>query len=227
MVIYALWLMMAYTAARIGENGEVEGSALMTAGLSNLRFFTVLSNILEGVACLALLIAAAVSKGSAGASGAAASASDTAASAAGRAIPLWAAELKLAAAASVALTFITVMVFLGPMLGYKYLFTGSNLWFHGIIPIAAMVEFAFIDCYEGFPAVPFKATFTAVIPMLLYGVWYLINVIRGGMADGRFVNDWYGFAMWGIPASLLVYVVIAAVTWLFALLLRCGNLRLR
>lgn len=205
MVIYALWLMMAYTAARIGENGEVEGSALMTAGLSNLRFFTVLSNILEGVACLALLIAAA----------------------AGRAIPLWAAELKLAAAASVALTFITVMVFLGPMLGYKYLFTGSNLWFHGIIPIAAMVEFAFIDCYEGFPAVPFKATFTAVIPMLLYGVWYLINVIRGGMADGRFVNDWYGFAMWGIPASLLVYVVIAAVTWLFALLLRCGNLRLR
>lgn len=205
MVIYALWLMMAYTAARIGENGEVEGSALMTAGLSNLRFFTVLSNILEGVACLALLIA----------------------SAAGRAIPLWAAELKLAAAASVALTFITVMVFLGPMLGYKYLFTGSNLWFHGIIPIAAMVEFAFIDCYEGFPAVPFKATFTAVIPMLLYGVWYLINVIRGGMADGRFVNDWYGFAMWGIPASLLVYVVIAAVTWLFAVLLRCGNLRLR
>ena len=198
MVVYALWLMMAFTAARLGQDGAVEGGALMTAGLRNLKYFTVLSNILEGVASAVLLGAIAANKGS---------------------VPLWAAKLKLAAAASVALTFVTVMVFLGPMMGYNFLFTGSNLWFHGIIPIAAILEYWLIDSFDGFPKVPFSATFVAVVPMLLYGVYYLLNVLRGGMAEGRYVNDWYGFAMWGIPASFLVYVIVAAVTWALALLL--------
>ena len=206
MVIYGLWLMMAFTAERVAQDGTVEGGALMAAGLRNLRFFTVLSNILEGIAAAAFLGALIANKG---------------------AVPGWAAGLKLAAAASVALTFVTVMVFLGPTLGYKYMFTGSNLWFHAIIPIAAMLEYVFIESYSGFPALSLRATFLAVVPMLLYGVWYLLNILRGGMADGRYVNDWYGFAFWGIKASLLVFIIIAAVTWLLAVLLRFGNMRLR
>ena len=211
MVVYAVRLMMVFTAERLRQDGTVEGGALMTAGLRNLRFFTALSNILEGAACLALLIALAVNK-AAGAAGT---------------VPFWAAELKLAAASSVALTFITVMVFLGPSIGYKVLFTGANLWFHGIIPIAAMLEFAFIDGFEGFPELPLGAAFIAVIPMILYGICYLINVLRGGMEDGKYVNDWYGFAKWGIPASFLVFAAAAAVTLIMALLLRWGSLDLR
>ena len=206
MVVYGLWLMMAFTAERVAQDGTVEGGALMAAGLRNLRFFTVLSNILEGIAAAAFVVSALSSKG---------------------AVPGWAAGLKLAAAASVALTFLTVMVFLGPTIGYRYMFTGSNLWFHALIPIAAILEYVFIDSFDGFPAPAFRLTFAAAVPMLIYGVWYLLNILRGGMADGRYVNDWYGFTAWGIEAALLVYVIIAAVTWLLAVVLRFGNLRLR
>jgi hypothetical protein len=59
----------------------------------------------------------------------------------------------------------------------------------------------------------------AVIPMIVYGTFYLGNILLNGRGEWPDTNDWYGFAMWGIPASFLVFVIIAAATWVFALIL--------
>jgi len=220
MVAYGIFLMMSLTADKIGENGAAGGGALLTAGLRNMRFFTMLSNVLAGITAVVFL--AVYLAGRTGGT------PETGASGAGGfAVPVWLAVLKYAAAVSVTLTLVVVLVFLGPRIGYAYLFTGPNLWFHLIVPVAAIIEFIWLDSFEGFPKMGFPAALIAVVPMLLYGVWYFLNVLRGGMADGRYVNDWYGFASWGIPASFIVFAVVAVLTWLLALLLKWGNLRLR
>ena len=45
-------------------------------------------------------------------------------------IPCTVYQLKYAATVSVGLTFLTVMLFLGPRFGYGAMFQGVNLWFH-------------------------------------------------------------------------------------------------
>ena len=39
----------------------------------------------------------------------------------------------------------------------------------------------------------------AVIPMIVYGTFYLGNILLNGRGEWPDTNDWYGFAMWGIP----------------------------
>ena len=79
---------------------------LSEPGLGNLRFFTVLSNLLAGIAAIIWL--AVSGRGGEG---------------------LRRAEtLKFVAAAAVGLTFTVVMVFLGPLYGYPMMFTGANFF---------------------------------------------------------------------------------------------------
>lgn len=47
-------------------------------------------------------------------------------------LPMWVALLKYSAAVSVCLTFCVVMVFLGPRMGYKLLFTEEQLFLHAV-----------------------------------------------------------------------------------------------
>ena len=93
-------------------------SMLAEPGLSNLRFFTVLSNLLAGAAAVIWLVMSG--KGGEG---------------------LKKAEtLKYIAAAAVGLTFTVVMIFLGPLYGYPMMLTGANFFFHLLVPIAAVAE---------------------------------------------------------------------------------------
>ncbi len=121
---------------------------LAAKGILSLRYFTVLSNLLMGVAALAALLF--------------------------REKPRWVRRLQYAGAASVGLTFLVVMVFLGPLYGYPGMFRGANLWFHLIVPLLAMVGFVLFE--EGCsPTIP--ESLLATVPMLLYGVWYWANLM--------------------------------------------------
>ena len=92
-----VWLSSAFGSGRHG--------AFSMEGLQSLRYFTVLSNLLQGGVCLACLCGAKVGR--------------------------W----KYVAAVSVALTFFVVLLLLGPAYGYDTMYVGANLWFHLILPI--------------------------------------------------------------------------------------------
>ena len=98
-----VWLSSAFGAGRHG--------AFSVEGLQSLRYFTVLSNLLQGGVCLACLCGARVRR--------------------------W----KYIAAVSVALTFFVVLLLLGPAYGYDTMYVGANFWFHLILPILSMVNF--------------------------------------------------------------------------------------
>ena len=134
----------------------------------------------------------------------------------GKEIPVWVSALKLAATASVVLTFLTVMGFLGPMFGYAKMFVGSNLYMHLVTPLLAAAVFCLL---EGDAGLSLRHTFYAVIPMLIYGAAYLLNILINGRGSGIHTNDWYGFTRWGMAASPLVYLVMASITWGIAWLL--------
>ena len=53
--------------------------------------------------------------------------------------------LKYTGTAAVTVTMITVLVFLGPTIGYKIVLTGSELWMHLINPLIAIVTFTILE----------------------------------------------------------------------------------
>ena len=194
-----VWVYWGRMALHRDDSGK-----LSAEGLRSLKYFTVLSNLLEGAA--ALVYAVCVARVLLGAA---------------EGIPRWVQALKYAAAVSVGLTFLTVIVYLGPKFGYKNMFLGSNLWFHLLVPVAAVLSFCLLE-RDG--ALPFAASFLAVLPMVLYGIGYVINLLLHGLGEGEDTHDWYGFAQGGAKIAAMVFAGMILTTWGFALLLRLARL---
>ena len=77
--------------------------------------------------------------------------------------------------------------------------------------------------FDGMEPLPFRSTFLAVIPMLLYGLCYLVNILVNGVGEGRAANDWYGFVRWGFPVGMAIFGIITLGTWMIAVLIRKLN----
>ena len=172
------------------------GDALLATGISGLKYFTVLSNIFAALAAVFWIISHNTGK-----------------------LYRAAEAVKFVSAVSVALTFTTVVVFLGPLYGYPKMFTGPNLWYHLIVPIAAMLEIILFQ--EHVPSLRLCAL--SVVSPLLYGTAYAVNILANGTGTPPTTNDWYGFVTWGIPIGLVIFIAICAVTFGLACLLRLLN----
>ena len=191
------WLTMVFS----------RGTAALTAmGLYTLKFFTVLSNLLLGVASLifALYLVRYLRSG--------------------QIVPKWAHLLKFAGTVAVTVTLMTVLLFLGPTMGYPAMFAGVNLWLHLVFPVLGIVEFVFFDTQRG---LTFAESLYGVVPVLVYGIFYYGNILINGLGTWPNTNDWYGFALFGEQYMLVVLVVMLLATWLFALAVRAGNAAVR
>ena len=123
---------------------------LLAKGIAAFKYFTVLSNAFGGAMAAVWLAFAVVGRGEE----------------VPRAIDL----LKFTAAVCLGLTFMTVMVFLGPLYGYIAMLRSANLWFHLLIPLAAMGELVFLNERD----ISIKNCAGAMLPMLAYAIVYLI-----------------------------------------------------
>lgn len=184
--VFATWLRMAL---KVDESGM-----LTAAGLRSLKYFTVLSNLLQGGASLAYVIA--LPSGG---------------------VPPGLRVVRYAATASVLLTFATTALYLGPIYGMGKMFRGVNLWFHLIVPLAAALDFALLDPTG---PVPFAASFAALVPMALYAAGYVANLLVHAPGEGRDAADWYAFLRRGWAGGGVIAAVLVLGTWGMALLLR-------
>ena len=155
---------------------------------------TVLSNIFEGTACIIWI-------------------------AAGKEASEAAEKIKYMATVSVALTFMTVMVFLGPLYGYPEMLSGVNFYLHLVVPVLALFECIFLSrtIYTR------RDNLIAVVPMLIYGTLYLANNLINGTGEWPDTNDWYGFLNWGLPMGLIIFAGLCLITWLAGALIRVVN----
>ena len=191
--IYA-WFQMFF-----GWGGE-EMAVLEATGWENLKFFTVLSNLLSGL--VSLIFAWVLIRQLRGGKG----------PSKGLLIA------KLAATTAVALTFFIVLLMFVPLTGMAAMYSGANFWFHGVLPVVAMLEFCLLD--KG-PALRLRDTLWALLPTALYGIGYYANILINGLGGPwPDTNDFYGFAAWGMDKAPLVFAAILLFTWALALALR-------
>lgn len=167
-----------------------------------LKFFTVQSNLFAGIMALIFAIKEIyILKGT------------------GKGISTFSYCLKLMASVAVGVTFVTVMAYLGPVSsgGIPSMLKNSNLFFHCLIPVASMINFAF---FEKTDKLKFRYTFCGFIPTLLYGTFYLTNALIH-MENGKVspVYDWYLFGQRGIFQLCMVVLFMWAATYVLGLVL--------
>lgn len=172
---------------------------LQDKGITAFKYFTVQSNVFGGAAAAVWLISAIWSKG--------------------KEVPRIVSLLKFTAAICLGLTFITVMVFLGPLYGYIAMLRKANFFFHLIIPLAAMSEFVFLNRHE----ISLKNCLAATLPMFVYAACYLTNILVNGGTRHSLQYDWYSILRWGWGVGVCIFAVICVVTFGIAALLRKLN----
>lgn len=127
---------------------------------------------------------------------------------------------KMASTVAVGVTFVTVIGYLGPISkgGIPSLLKNSNLFLHLIIPVLSMLDFAF---FERTSKIKFRYTLYGILPTLVYGVLYVINLLIH-MENGKVspIYDWYWFVQGGmwqaaivIPIMLLMTYIITIILW--------------
>ena len=169
--------------------------------LGMFKFFTVDSNLFMGVISLIFAIfEIRLLKGSI------------------NEIPKYMYILKLMATTSVTLTFIVVFAYLGPLVGNIYLMIlNSNLFFHLLVPVFSMITFIF---FERNNKMSFKYSFYGLIPVIMYGLYYLINVLIH-MDNGIVLPeyDFYYFVQNGIWTAIVVVPVMFIISYIISLIL--------
>lgn len=177
---------------------RAKGETFAQRGFSNLKYFTVDSNLLMAAAALVYIVfAGSVLFGKR------------------NNIPEWAEIFYYIAVTAVSLTFSMVMVYLGPAFGYGSMFGHANLYFHLIVPVLSILSLCLL--HNGHK-ITLKDSFLSLIPLLLYGVYYLGMIIRFGLDRPR--TDWYWLAVGGEKMIPLVFLLIILGTWGISLLLR-------
>ena len=155
-----------------------------------LRFFTALSNLFCAAASLAVAVCRLVGN-----------------------VPDAVLILKYVGTCAVTVTMLTVLLFLGPTIGHKPLFTGPDLWLHLICPVLAIISFLLWDK----PDMPFAAVLLGMLPVPLYGLVYLYRVLRA--PEERRWPDFYGFnrgGKWPLSYAAMTVgaAVVSVVLWL-------------
>lgn len=164
--------------------------ALGSVGNSCLKYFTTDSNILVGIAALVMLvfnIRRFVNPDAV--------------------MPKWVSVFKYAGTSAVALTFLTVVFFLGPVFaaqsgisGYLLMFKGNVFVLHLTTPLLAIISLLFFERDNSFGL---GDCFVACLPSYIYSVVYFTMVVCL-----KLWNDFYSFTLGGkafmIPIALIV-----------------------
>ncbi len=116
---------------------------------------------------------------------------------------------------------LVTIFFLGPTMGRTYgffsLFEKSNFFLHLVNPVLSIITFL---CFEKSTKIGFRHTFTGIIPMLIYSVYY-VSSAAAHMENGRIAKgyDWYGFFFLGIRSAFIVLPILIIITWLISAVL--------
>ena len=139
-------LIFVITAISIIFCFRADGHWDLQAGTKCFRFFTILSNLFCAVSALLLVLSSSY----------------------------WAWLLKYVGTVAVTVTLLTVILFLGPNMGYKQLLSGKDLYLHLCGPLLAIASFCFMERRYDFS---FPLSLLGILPVIIYGTVYLFEVV--------------------------------------------------
>ena len=139
-------LIFVITAISILSGFRKDGRWDLHKGKKSLRFFTILSNLFCAISALLLVLNASY----------------------------WMWLLKYVGTVAVTVTLLTVMLFLGPNMGYKQMLSGKDLYLHLCGPLMAIVSFCFMERWY---VLSFSLSLLGILPVIIYGFIYLFEVV--------------------------------------------------
>ena len=128
--------------------------------------------------------------------------------------------LKLYSTATVMLTLLTVVFFLGPTIGYGPMFSGTSFYMHLLGPVLAFVSLIFLESnrrFGSFGSISIEEALVGLIPIIAYFYAYLRQVLLVSERDenGNLIRGWedfYGFnknGKWQISGIIMLLAVLA------------------
>ncbi len=119
----------------------------------------------------------------------------------------------------VILTFLTVIFFLSPMMvknggSYFAYFSGPNFFMHFATPILAIFSFFF---FQEKREIKYAYSFLPVITLLAYAIFYMSYLYRNGGIGNKNI-DWYGFTLLTIPWPV-VFIFMVVIGYLISFLI--------
>ena len=106
-IVLWVWLSMTFRLGPLGAQSE--------GGFKNLRYFTVLSNLLQGGVSLAYFFGIRTGR--------------------------W----KYTSTTAITVTFCVALFFLGPTRGYDAVYSGANFFSHLVVPVLSVMDFLVFD----------------------------------------------------------------------------------
>lgn len=127
--------------------------------------------------------------------------------------------LKLMGGTGIALTMLVTVFYLAPRseFGFFHLFENSNFFLHFLIPVIYLISFL---VFERTDKIELKHTFVGIIPMIIYAIFYSLNVLLH-LENGRpSVNyDIYGFLEGRVSLILIVLPFMILLTYFISFVL--------
>lgn len=163
-------------------------------GTKSFRYFTIDSNILVAISSILMIISILFKKQN-----------------------IVIDVINYVSTCQISLTLITVLIFLGPTMGYKPLLANEQLLLHLIVPLLKI-----INCliFENHKNIMIKHTFYSFIPYLIYATFYIINVLII-----KSWEDFYGFTKYlgtafnimfmTLLIGIITYVLYFAITKIY------------
>jgi len=98
--------------------------------------------------------------------------------------------LKLVGTASITITFLVTLLFLAPQYGFYAMYNNSNLFFHLIVPLLALISFILFEKFDS----KYRYSLFGLIPVGLYSIYYGAMIFfHFDGKDSLLKYDFYGF----------------------------------
>lgn len=195
-VINAIILVLAFAAwASMFFRG---GETLSSNSWGSLKYFTVLSNLYMALVGIPVIVYGAKSLIKKE-----------------YLMPSWAKVLYSTGVVSVTITFLVVLCFLAPSSSNFFsMYTGSNFFFHFLLPVLAIIDLALL---LPSPKMRFIETLYGLIPVGLYGIFYICNYYLHWVAqvseEFGTTYDWYNFLGNNSRPLWLMAIAILAISF--------------
>ena len=174
------------------------------SSLPILMTFTGLSNVFIGLVCLACAVYRIVKKDIT--------------------IPKALFITKIIALADITITLLVTAFYLSPSIGSSWwrLYINNNIFNHLLTPVVAILTFILLEEYV---ETDWKDCFFSLVPLVLYGIFYIINVYTHLTPEGKtdLTYDIYGFCRFGIFFLILFLIGFLATSFGLTYLYRLIN----
>ena len=103
-------------------------------------------------------------------------------------LPRWIVDFLFVGVTNTTITLLISLFMIAPTKGFVFTFSGSLLYMHLLCPLLALILFVYINVDHN---IKVSRIFYAVIPVVIYGVIYLIKVFVLGQENGGWIDLYY------------------------------------